>query len=143
MNLDIRVPIQFSTSQVHEQINKIIAKYQEANPKIAVKQQVMDTVEPFEVDRASPLVHVMSASVRKVIGKRATLLHKTGTGDMNILGKYMNLPIVTYGPGDGHLDHTVDEHIEIDEYLKAINVYKETILKLGELHNKNGNASSE
>ena len=135
MNLDVRVPIQFSTTQVYEQIAKIISKYQAANPKISVKAAVMDTVEPFEVNKASPIVHVLSASVRKVLNKPATLLHKTGTGDMNILGKAMNLPIVTYGPGDSHLDHTLDEHIEIAEYLQAINVYKEAILKLAELHN--------
>lgn len=142
MNLDIRIPIQFSTSVVNEQLSKIITKYQEANPKIVVKHQVMDTVEPFEVTKSSPLVHVMASSVRKVLGKPATLLHKTGTGDMNILGTHMNLPIVTYGPGDSHLDHTLDEHIEIEEYLKAIEVYKETILRLGELHNKNNGQQS-
>jgi LysW-gamma-L-lysine carboxypeptidase len=135
MNLDIRIPIQFSTAKVAEQLSKIIAKYQSVNPTIIVKYEILDTVEPFEVTKASPLVHVMASSVRKVLGKPATLLHKTGTGDMNILGKYMNLPIVTYGPGDSHLDHTLDEHIEVEEYLKAIQVYKEAILKLGELHN--------
>jgi len=135
MNLDVRVPIQFTTAQVFEQIEKIIAKYQAANPKVSVKATVLDTVEPFEVDKASPLVHIFSSSVRKVLNKPATLLHKTGTGDMNILGKAMDLPIVTYGPGDSHLDHTLDEHIDISEYLNAIQVYKETLLKLSELHN--------
>ncbi len=48
----------------------------------------------------------------------------------------MNLPIVTYGPGDSHLDHTLDEHIGIKEYLDSIEVYKETILRLAEFHNK-------
>jgi [amino group carrier protein]-lysine/ornithine hydrolase len=139
MNLDIRVPIQFTTAQVFEQIQKIIAKYQAANPKVDVKANVLDTVEPFEVNKSSPLVHVLSSSVRKVLNKPATLLRKTGTGDMNILGKAMNLPIVTYGPGDGRLDHTIDEHIVIDEYLQAIEVYKETLLRLAELYNnKNG-----
>jgi LysW-gamma-L-lysine carboxypeptidase len=135
MNLDIRVPIQFSTDQVFAQIQKIITKYQAVNPKVSVKATVLDTVEPFEVNKTSPLVHVLSSSVRKVLNKPATLLHKTGTGDMNILGKAMNLPIVTYGPGDSHLDHTLDEHIETKEYLDSISVYKETILKLAEIHN--------
>ncbi len=135
MNLDIRVPIQFSTAQVYEQITKIITKYQTANPKTSLKATVLDTVEPFEVNKSSPLVHVLSSSVRKVLNKPAKLLHKTGTGDMNILGKAMNLPIVTYGPGDSHLDHTLDEHIVISEYLDAITVYKETLIKLSELHN--------
>jgi LysW-gamma-L-lysine carboxypeptidase len=135
MNLDIRVPIQFSTSKVFEQIQKIITKYQVANPKVSVKATVLDTVEPFEVNKTSPLVHVLASSVRKVLNKPATLLHKTGTGDMNILGKAMNLPIVTYGPGDSHLDHTLEENIEVKEYLDAISVYKETILRLSELYN--------
>jgi LysW-gamma-L-lysine carboxypeptidase len=135
MNIDVRVPIQFTTAQVFEQIEKIIAKYQAANPKVSVKATVLDTVEPFEVDKASPLVHVFSSSVRKVLNKPATLLHKTGTGDMNIMGKAMDLPTVTYGPGDSHLDHTLDEHIDISEYLTAIQVYKETLLRLSELHN--------
>ena len=120
MNLDVRVPIQFSTAQVYEQIEKIITKYHAANPKVFVKATVLDTVEPFEVNKASPLVHVLSSSVRKVLNKPAMLLHKTGTGDMNILGKAMNLPIVTYGPGDSHLDHTLEEHIEVKEYLDSI-----------------------
>jgi [amino group carrier protein]-lysine/ornithine hydrolase len=140
MNLDVRVPIQFSTEQVFEQTQKIINKYQAANPKISVKAVVMDTVEPFEVNKSSPLVHVLSSSVRKVLNKPATLLHKTGTGDMNILGKAMNLPIVTYGPGDSHLDHTLDEHIEVKEYLDSIAVYKETLLKLSELYNNKTDA---
>src|SRR6202142_1603509 len=135
MNLDVRVPIQFSTAQVFEQIQKIITKYQAANPNVSVKSTVLDTVEPFEVNKSSPLVHVLSSSVRKVLNKPATLLHKTGTGDMNILGKAMNLPIVTYGPGDSHLDHTLDEHIDVKEYLDSIEVYKETLLKLSEIYN--------
>jgi LysW-gamma-L-lysine carboxypeptidase len=142
MTLDIRVPPQFTSAQVIEQTQKMIAEYQASNPKVLVKAAVNDTVEPFEVNKTSPLVHALSASVRKVLGKPATLLRKTGTGDMNILGKAMNLPIVTYGPGDSKLDHRIDEHIVIGEYLDSIQIFKETILKLAELHNnKNGKAA--
>ncbi len=138
MNIDIRVPIQFTTQQDIHDTQKVITQYQEANPKVTVKSSIEDTVEPFEVDKTSPLVHALSSSVRKVLNKPATLLRKTGTGDMNILGKAMKIPIVTYGPGDSHLDHTLDEHIVINEYLDSIQVFKETILKLSELHsNKN------
>jgi LysW-gamma-L-lysine carboxypeptidase len=137
MNLDVRVPIQFTTAQVYDKMIKIIGNYQNANPQVDINVSVQDNVEPFEASKSSPLVHALSTSVRKVIGKPATLLRKTGTGDMNLLGKAMNLPIVTYGPGDSHLDHTLDEHIKIDDYINGIEVYKETILKLAELYNKN------
>ncbi len=134
MFIDIRVPPQFTTLQVIHDTQKIISKYQNANPKVDVKSFIEDTVEPFEVNKSSPLVHVLSASVRKVLNKPATLLRKTGTGDMNILGRAMNLPIVTYGPGDSHLDHTLEEHIVISEYLDSIQIFKETLAKLSELH---------
>lgn len=137
MFLDVRVPPQFTTKQVYDEIKKVVDQYKESNPKVAVKVTIVDSVEPFEVDKSSPLVRALSISIRRVIGKPATVLRKTGTGDMNILGKAMNVPIVTYGPGDSHLDHTIDEHIVIDEYLNGIQVYKETILKLSEIHNKN------
>jgi LysW-gamma-L-lysine carboxypeptidase len=138
MYIDVRVPPQFTSAQVFEEAQKIIAKYQASNPKVTVKATVTDTVEPFEVNKSSPLVHALSAAVRKVLNKPATLLRKTGTGDMNILGRAMNLPIVTYGPGDSHLDHTIDEHIVLSEYLDSIQVYKETLLKLVELHKQTG-----
>ena len=135
MYVDIRVPPQFSTAQVIFETQKVIAQYQAVNPKVTVRYSVEDTVEPFEVNKSSPLVHSLSSSIRKVLNKPATLLRKTGTGDMNILGKAMNLPIVTYGPGDSHLDHTLEEHIVVSEYLDSIKVYKETLVKLSELHN--------
>jgi len=145
MYIDIRVPPQFTSKQVLDDTLKVIEQYKAANPKVTVKATKEDSVEPFEVNKSSPLVRALSSSVRKVLNKPATLLRKTGTGDMNILGKAMNLPIVTYGPGDSHLDHTLDEHIVISEYLASIQVYKETLLKLSELHNnkngKNGNES--
>ena len=144
MQIDIRVPVQFTTAQVIDQTLKVVAKYKAANAKVTVKASVEDTVEPFEVNKASPLVHSLSASIRKVLNKPATLLRKTGTGDMNILGKAMNLPIVTYGPGDSKLDHTLDEHVVIREYLDSIQVYKETLLKLSQIHrNRNGTGSQQ
>jgi LysW-gamma-L-lysine carboxypeptidase len=55
---------------------------------------------------------------------------------MNILGRAINVPIVTYGPGDSHLDHTRDEHIVISEYLDSIQVFKEMLTILSDMHKK-------
>jgi LysW-gamma-L-lysine carboxypeptidase len=139
MYIDVRIPPQFTSGEVLGDTLKIIDKYKMENPQVRVKATMVDSVEPFEVDKSSPLVRALSFSIRKILNKPAMLLRKTGTGDMNILGKAMVLPIVTYGPGDSHLDHTLDEHIVISEYLDSIQIFKETILKLVELHNnRNG-----
>jgi LysW-gamma-L-lysine carboxypeptidase len=136
MRVDIRVPPQFTAAQVFQVFDNVIKQWQDANPKVQVKVAIMDQNEAFEVAKNSLLVRAVSYAIRKVMDKPATLLRKTGTGDMNILGRAMSIPIVTYGPGDSHLDHTKDEHIDLREYLQGIEVYKETILKLSELHKK-------
>jgi LysW-gamma-L-lysine carboxypeptidase len=136
IHIDLRVPPQKTSAQVFNDAKKVIDQYEAENPKVQVKVAIEDSNEPFEVDKRSPLVKALSASIRKVMKKPAVLLRKTGTGDMNILGRAMNAPIVTYGPGDSHLDHTKNEHIVVSEYLAGIEVYKETLLKLTELHNK-------
>ena len=134
IHIDLRVPPQFTTIQVFNNAKKVIEKYEVANPKVKVKVSIEDSNEPFEVDKSSLLVKAFSSSIRKVLGTPTTLLRKTGTGDMNILGRAIEAPIITYGPGDSHLDHTKNEHIIISEYLDSIEIYKETLLKLAELH---------
>ena len=48
---------------------------------------------------------------------------KTGTADITIVGPaWPSTPMAVYGPGDGALDHTPDEHVDLDEYLRSIRV---------------------
>lgn len=67
------------------------------------------------------LVRSMLRSIRAGGGKPRFKL-KTGTSDMNVVGPAWGCPIIAYGPGDSTLDHAPNEHIEIDEYLRAIDV---------------------
>ncbi len=141
IHLDLRVPPQFTSKQVFHEVNEIIKQYQTANPKVLVEMKIKDLTNPFEVDRHSPIVRALSWSIRKLRHKPATLLRKTGTGDMNVLGRAKGIPVVTYGPGDSRLDHTPNEHIDIQEYLDSIQVYQEAITKLFELHKNREKAS--
>jgi [amino group carrier protein]-lysine/ornithine hydrolase len=47
---------------------------------------------------------------------------KTGTSDMNVVAPDWNVPMLAYGPGDSALDHTPHEHIDLEEYEKAVTV---------------------
>ena len=69
----------------------------------------------------SALVRAFLGSIRAESGRPRFKL-KTGTSDMNVVGPAWGCPIVAYGPGDSNLDHTPDEHIEIPEYRRAIDV---------------------
>lgn len=72
-------------------------------------------------DKNTPLARALLAGIRREGGKPGYLL-KTGTSDMNVVGPAWGCPIAAYGPGDSSLDHTPEEHIELEEYLRAIRV---------------------
>lgn len=49
---------------------------------------------------------------------------------MNIVGPIWRCPILAYGPGDSRLDHTPNEHISIEEYLRSIEVLEHALRRL-------------
>jgi [amino group carrier protein]-lysine/ornithine hydrolase len=55
---------------------------------------------------------------------------KLGTSDMTVVGPVWQCPILAYGPGDASLDHTPDEHIDLNDYLKAISILTEVLVSL-------------
>ena len=85
---------------------------------------------PVQSEKNTPLVRALLRSIRAGGGKPRFKL-KTGTSDMNVVGPAWGCPIVAYGPGDSTLDHTPQEHIEIDEYLRAIEVLARALEALG------------
>jgi len=79
----------------------------------------------FEHAHLSPRDTVLSRLFRRAIrqtGSKPRFVTKTGTSDMNVVAPIWNCPIVAYGPGDSSLDHTPDEHLDLDEYGRAIDV---------------------
>jgi len=130
ISIDLRVPPQLSCDYVITGIEDVISKFEIANPKTKVILEVEGSIDPFEGDKNSRLVRAFSKTIRKVRQKRTTLLRKTGTGDMNFFGKFANFPVVTYGPGNSHLDHSPNEHINIQEYLDSIEIYRGVIENL-------------
>jgi LysW-gamma-L-lysine carboxypeptidase len=49
---------------------------------------------------------------------------------MNIVAPHWKVPMVAYGPGDSTLDHTPNEHVEIPEFLKAIEALRIALTRL-------------
>jgi LysW-gamma-L-lysine carboxypeptidase len=85
--------------------------------------------EGYRSDKRSPLVPPFLRAIRAVGGDpRFTV--KLGTSDMTVVGPVWKCPIVAYGPGDASLDHTPEEHIVIDDYLRGVRVLTEVLAAL-------------
>jgi len=128
--IDMRVPPHLTCIETYNEIVNKVAQYQAANSKVRVDMKIVGATEPFETDKNNPLVRTLSLAIRKVRGKTPTLIRKTGTGDMNLLGRALKIPVVTYGPGNSSLDHTSLEHVEVKEYISSIQVLQEFLKKL-------------
>lgn len=91
--------------------------------------ELLDSVPPYRAEKNTALVRAFLAGVRAAGGTPAFSL-KTGTADMNIVAPVWNCPAVAYGPGDSNLDHTPNEHIEIEEFDRGVAVLVKTLLLL-------------
>jgi LysW-gamma-L-lysine carboxypeptidase len=85
--------------------------------------------QAYRGDKNNPLVRAFLRGVRAAGGTPGFLL-KTGTSDMNVVGPAWGCPILAYGPGDSSLDHTPDEHVDIAEFLRAVDVLEAALRQL-------------
>lgn len=134
--IQLRIPPQLTPDQVFEEVKRKIDRYKSTNPKVKVTIEKVDVAKAFEADRRSVIVRALAWGIRKTTLNYASFSRKTGTGDMNVLGNELKIPVVTYGPGDSKLDHTPYEHIDIQEYLDSIEVIRKALTKLPELVKK-------
>ena len=133
--LDIRIPVDTNCKLVEEKLSKVVKEISKSRG-VEAFYSIIDETEPFEAQHSSPLVRALTLAVLDIEKQRPTLIRKTGTGDMNVIGNKLSIPVVTYGPGDPHAAHTIDEKISIDEYLRGIEVLKRTIQHLKRLDDK-------
>lgn len=80
----------------------------------------------LETDIKSTFVHAISNEMRKN-GVSGGLVGVSFGTDASKIAK-LNIPTVVFGPGSIEQAHTKDEFIEIDQIVKAIQIYKSLIL---------------
>lgn len=83
-------------------------------------------VPAYQTKRTTNLARLFGRSILQNQGKPG-YKRKTGTSDMNVVGPAWGCPMVAYGPGDSSLDHTPNEHLELDDYLNSIRVLQGVI----------------
>lgn len=80
-------------------------------------------------EKNTPLVRAFLAAIRACGGQPGFVL-KTGTADLNLVAPAWGCPALAYGPGDSSLDHTPNEHIDMEEYARAVQVLSAGLIAL-------------
>jgi LysW-gamma-L-lysine carboxypeptidase len=90
-----------------------------------VEAALLSSMPAHQVDKNDPLVRALRVAVRQA-GLAPRLLAKGGTADFNLAAAW-KCPMAAYGPGDSKLDHTPQEHIDLNEYLTAASILKNAL----------------
>ena len=104
------------------------AKLAEIAPGAQIEAQGFP-VPAWACEKNSTLVRALLSGIRAA-GGTPSFVYKTGTADLNIVAPVWHCPCAVYGPGDSSLDHTPDEHINLEEYSKAVSALKSSLITL-------------
>jgi [amino group carrier protein]-lysine/ornithine hydrolase len=120
LDVDCRIPPGYSVSEFASRLSQHAGEGE---------LKIIRSIAAARVERSDPVARSLSAAIRRHGGKpRPTL--KTGTSDMNTVAERWTVPMAAYGPGDGSLDHSDDEYVEIAEFRIAIEVLATAIDEL-------------
>jgi [amino group carrier protein]-lysine/ornithine hydrolase len=121
LNVGVRLPVHVSPADWYEKLNAIAG--------VENVERLGYAVPAWACEKNTPLVRAFLSAIRGQDGT-PSFVFKTGTSDLNIAAPVWKCPALVYGPGDSALDHTPDEHISLDEYLKAVDVLREALKSL-------------
>ncbi len=132
LKIGVRLPVEVSPEDWYEKLGETLI------PK--GENQVSETfrvwVEPvgfaipaWGCEKNTQLVRCFLSGIRSQ-GGEPRFVYKTGTADLNIVAPVWKCPAVVYGPGDSALDHTPNEHIDLEDYRKAVEVLYAALEKL-------------
>jgi LysW-gamma-L-lysine carboxypeptidase len=110
--------------QVSRPAGQQVSEYR--HPRTTCQLEFSGAEVAFHAEKNTPLVRAFLASIREREG-RARFVLKTGTSDMNVVGPAWQCPIVAYGPGDSKLDHTPNERVSLDEYIRSIEILRSVL----------------
>jgi [amino group carrier protein]-lysine/ornithine hydrolase len=86
-------------------------------------------IPAWRSEKNTSLVRAFLGGIRSR-GGEPRFVYKTGTADLNIVAPAWRCPAVVYGPGDSSLDHTPAEHIDLDDYERAVDVLTDVLSRL-------------
>ncbi|HND50223.1 MAG TPA: M20/M25/M40 family metallo-hydrolase, partial [Anaerolineales bacterium] len=127
LKVGVRLPVEISPEDWYVKLGELISDSHLGGD--CHLELVGFPVPAWKCEKNSQLVRSFLSGIRSQ-GGEPRFVYKTGTADLNIVAPVWQCPAVVYGPGDSALDHTPNEHINLDEYQKAVHALSATLEKL-------------
>ncbi|MBI2331227.1 MAG: M20/M25/M40 family metallo-hydrolase, partial [Chloroflexi bacterium] len=127
LKVGVRLPVEVSPEDWYEKLRGLISdSHLQGDCHL---EPTGFAVPAWKCEKNSQLVRSFLSGIRSQ-GGEPRFVYKTGTADLNIVAPVWKCPALVYGPGDSALDHTPNEHINLDDYRKAVDVLSAALEKL-------------
>ena len=129
LKVGVRLPVEVLPEDWYAKLNNIISdSHLKGDCHLSV-EPVGFAIPAWGCEKNTQLVRSFLSGIRSQ-GGEPRFVYKTGTADLNIVAPVWRCPAVVYGPGDSALDHTPNEHINLEDYQKAVGVLIAALEKL-------------
>jgi len=141
IQVDIRFPPNINSQQILEEIRKKILDFKylyenQCKLKFQIQENISSLIEGYEIKGDNLIMGALRWAIFNTLKEKTKIVKKTGTTFINQICFNYNIPSITYGPGDSKLEHTNDEFINLDEYIKCIEIYSKFYSKFFEMYKK-------
>jgi succinyl-diaminopimelate desuccinylase len=123
IGIDIRTLPGQNRQAIIDDFEKIFAKLKEKNPEFQASVSIVREVGALETDPDCGFVKEFCSA----IGAKQTKAVGFTTDGPHLVP--LGAPVVVFGPGEPEVCHKPDEYIEISDLEKAVEYYKDIILK--------------
>ena len=123
LKVGVRLPVEVSPEDWYAKLHEIAEG--------ASVEPTGFAIPAWGCEKNTQLVRAFLSGIRSQ-GGEPHFVYKTGTADLNIVAPVWKCQAVVYGPGDSALDHTPNEHINLDDYRKSVQVLSSVLNKLTE-----------
>ncbi len=125
--IDAKIIINGLTSLIEDQCNyQVMEQHQKKNDEIYVNLELIHEIKAsyWEDWKSSTKLKTLKKNVEEIYGKTSFYSLFPGASDARYLRNSGYCPqTVVFGPGDGAKVHSVDEYIEIEDFINVLKVY--------------------
>ena len=114
LEIDVRVPIGLSATEVTSRIRKVVEKYGEV--------EFVNAGEPNYTPPNSEIVKVVEKNVKEIVGIDPKPFLEWASSDARHFRR-ANIPTIHYGPAEMEGIHGYNERVKVKDLIKAAKVY--------------------
>jgi len=130
LKVGVRLPVDVSPDDWYGKLNEVAGG--------ALVEPTGFAVPAWRCEKNTQLVRAFLSGIRSQ-GGEPRFVYKTGTADLNIVAPVWKCPALVYGPGDSALDHTPNENINLEEYVKAVQILSAALNGLTKMNKMQSN----